>query len=150
MHDSHPPFADPSQPDNLLGLVRRIADDAVPAFTRDVPEVVGITVSAAMEKDPGRRIASAGELAARWDFWENLVFPDTGDWEWDRVSRRGANGSFSEHGENPFTVRGRVGQTTVFTVGAREPGVALDQIYVTNDLTWQPPECPASMVCSSR
>lgn len=85
-----------------------------------------------------------------WDFWENLVFPEAGAWEWDRISRRGATGTSSEHVENPFVVAGRQGAATVFTLGGREPGVALERIYVTNDLTWRPPECEASIVCSSR
>lgn len=85
-----------------------------------------------------------------WDFWEGRTFSDSGDWEWDRISTRGATGTEVVHERNPFAVIGRRGVETTFTVGGREPGVALDQVYVTNDPTWRPPECELSSSCSTR
>jgi hypothetical protein len=85
-----------------------------------------------------------------WDFWEGRTFAQPGTWAWDRASTRGAAGTETVHEQNPFVVLGRRGMGTVFTVGGREPGVSLDQVYVTNDPTWRPPECDLSSACSTR
>lgn len=96
----------------------------------------------------GANLARSDEFV--WDFWENQVFPDPGVADWDRVSRRGAEGTVSEHTENPFVVGGRPDESMVLTLGGREAGVILERVYLTNDLTWRPPECAQSVVCSYR
>ena len=118
------------------------------ARVRISPDVTNLVNSNSLYVVEGENLPRSNEFV--WDFWENLVFPEAGAWEWDRISRRGATGTFSEHDENPFIVAGRLGQATVFILGGRETGVAVERIYVTNDSTWQPPDCAASIVCSSR
>lgn len=96
----------------------------------------------------GSSLSRADEFI--WDFWEGRTFPQPGVWEWDRVSIRGAAGSHIAHDIDPFIVDGRQGSENTFTIGGRERGVAIDQLYVTNDPGWQPPECAVSTVCPTR
>ncbi|MFW2336414.1 toll/interleukin-1 receptor domain-containing protein [Ilumatobacter sp.] len=84
-----------------------------------------------------------------WDFWENRVLPEPGEWEWDRISRRG-DGTAEVHEENPFVIQAGVGVRASFTLGGREPGVGVEQVLVTNDPDWQPVDCSTSQVCMTR
>ncbi len=118
------------------------------ARVRISPDAVELVDSNSLYVVEGENLARSDEFV--WDFWESLVFPEPGRWEWDRISRRGATGSLGDHADNPFTVAGRAGQPSFFTLGGREPGVMIERIYVTTDATWEPPGCAASLVCSSR
>ncbi|MEM9041256.1 MAG: TIR domain-containing protein [Actinomycetota bacterium] len=149
------------EPDGVVAFPEPEAGELRVAFetTQNDDYVVWVRVQIPPEVeqpvDANSMFVVAGDNVSRsdefvWDFWENAGFPDPGAWAWDRISRRGFDGSPSDHADDPLVVPARVGSLNSFTLGGREAGVLLDRVIVTNDREWRPVGCDVSQVCSRR
>jgi serine/threonine-protein kinase len=61
----HPPF----RGDNLATVLRQLNEEEVPSLPREVPRDLAIIAGKALQKQPGRRYASAHDLAADLRLW---------------------------------------------------------------------------------
>ena len=71
-----------------------------------------------------------------WDFFEKDKRPPKG-WAWDRISLRGAGGTYKTHSRNPWTRSLTEGKHTLVLAG-REIQSRVDKILVTDDPAYTP------------